>query len=304
MPDMSANQNVPESSGSSGIQAPETEAGPTQTVTFETHGTLEPGSAAVNKMCQNVSESGDASHRGTATRGILRAFESARVPNNLQDAGETHYLEQLDGIHQQHNQRLERGSAQNSNGKEPDRSSDSSRTLDSQTPVTPGTTRTTDHVSIPYSTSFIPSNLAPASAANAPGPHSGNQRPTDGDLDVQTERLLSSIEREHAHSRDDRDDEYYEDDTSRKRRRVFESDMPWFVSGTSSIGEGNPAAAPTRKIISDLGHNASEAKRFLLITPNLPASFPSSEWDNVLAGQYVNFDVVYGAVRYAGAMLK
>ncbi|KAG6807067.1 hypothetical protein H0H92_008941, partial [Tricholoma furcatifolium] len=58
---------------------------------------------------------GDVS-RAAATRSILRTFDNARVPDRLQDAAETHYLEQLDTIHRQRNQQLERGSGRTEPG--------------------------------------------------------------------------------------------------------------------------------------------------------------------------------------------
>ncbi|KAG6851861.1 hypothetical protein C0991_005409 [Blastosporella zonata] len=78
-------------------------------------------------------------------------------------------------------------------------------------------------------------------------------------------------------------DKYYEDEGGRKWRRVVEKDMLWFKGSDPDAFNGNPATSATRRILSQLGKNLPESKRFLLNAANLPTGFPHSEWDNVLA---------------------
>ncbi|KAG6852056.1 hypothetical protein C0991_003508 [Blastosporella zonata] len=97
------------------------------------------------------------------------------------------------------------------------------------------------------------------------------------------------------------EDEYYEDKGGHKQRRVIEKNMPWFEGSDPNTFDGNPATSATQRILSQLGKNLPESKRFLLNAANLPTGFPHSEWDNVLTGRQVNFDVVFGAIRLVGS---
>ncbi|KAG6823613.1 hypothetical protein H0H92_009676 [Tricholoma furcatifolium] len=311
-----ANHDGPESSSSARVQAPQVETPGGRSVTFEPGGTLEPprgttdetDQTAVSSSTSRIAEriqpdlehelesfrKGDIS-RAEATRRILRAFEATGLPESARDDGETHYLDQLEEIRRQRNSRLERGSIRNGPGIRLDGQTESTGTLDTQAPVSSGPSGANLRpLSSGVSNPFLNSRLN-EQPSNDPA---GGMRPVNDELSAQAEQLLASIEHDHAASRDEAIEEFYKDDTGRKRRRVLESEMPWFTNGTTSMSDGNPAAAPTRKIINDLGKNLSESKRFLHIAPNLPAGFPSSEWDNILTGRYVNFDVVYGAVRF------
>ena len=93
---------------------------------------------------------------------------------------------------------------------------------------------------------------------------------------------------------DDEEDIIGEDgeleESSNKKRRVFEKDMPWFRRESTARQSANPSCTKTREILTIFARDYATVKHWITVSLSAPCGFPTAEWDNIIKGKSVNLD--------------
>ena len=88
---------------------------------------------------------------------------------------------------------------------------------------------------------------------------------------------------------------------SNKKRRVLESQMPWFSREEEARRTGNKDCEQSRKTLALFARDYKAIKQWIQTSRTAPLGFPSSEWDNVIRGQAVNLDAVLSSLHHVSA---
>ena len=98
-------------------------------------------------------------------------------------------------------------------------------------------------------------------------------------------------------------DESSDDDSgdrghSKKKQRIYESQMPWF-SDEKRIRKSitNLSCNKTRDILNILRDYAA-VKRWIRCAASAPAGFPSTEWDALIKGETVDINTVFSSLHH------
>ncbi|RXW18701.1 hypothetical protein EST38_g7151 [Candolleomyces aberdarensis] len=92
------------------------------------------------------------------------------------------------------------------------------------------------------------------------------------------------------------------DDDRRPRKRLRESDMPWFGKEAESRRNIDRSCVKSCELLQEYAKDVRQVKRWVSFSATAPPGFPSSEWDNLLKGKAVNLDVVYSSVFHVVAV--
>jgi len=120
------------------------------------------------------------------------------------------------------------------------------------------------------------------------------------------DELISQISRDSKRSRvqpsgGDSDDEIDSNGASNKKRRVFESEMPWYTREEEARRSGNRDCEESRKILHLFAQDYKVIKQWIQTSRTAPLGFPASEWDNIIQGQPVNLDAVFSSLHHISA---
>jgi len=78
------------------------------------------------------------------------------------------------------------------------------------------------------------------------------------------------------------------DEPSNKKRRVFESELPWYNREEEARWSGNKDCEESRWILQLFARDYKVVQQWVQNLWTAPLRFPSSEWDNIIKGQAVN----------------
>ena len=130
--------------------------------------------------------------------------------------------------------------------------------------------------------------------------------------DADIDELISQVSRESKTSKRplsgdffDADDDANDSDVggtrSNKKRRIFESQMPWFSREEEERRTGNKECEESRRILALYARDFKAIKQWIQNSRTAPLGFPSSEWDNIVRGQAVNLDAVLSSLHHISA---
>ena len=133
-----------------------------------------------------------------------------------------------------------------------------------------------------------------------------SRRPTNQDAEI--DELISQISRDSKRSRgqssgteSDNELDLDGDRTSNKKRRVFESQMPWYTKEEEARRSGNKDCEESRRILHLFARDYKVVKQWIQTSRTAPLGFPGSEWDNIIRGQAVNLDAVFSSLHHVSA---
>ena len=135
---------------------------------------------------------------------------------------------------------------------------------------------------------------------------------TDEQRDADIDELISQVSRESRMSKrplsaefidvnDDANNSDVEGIQSNKKRRVSESQMPWFSREQEERRTGNKECEESRRILALFARDFKIVKQWIQNSRTAPLGFPSSEWDNIIRGQAVNLDTVLSSLHHISA---
>ena len=130
--------------------------------------------------------------------------------------------------------------------------------------------------------------------------------------DADIDELISQVSRESKTSKrplsgdffdadDDANDSDVDGTRSNKKRRIFESQMPWFSREEEERRTGNKECEESRRILALYARDFKAIKQWIQNSRTAPLGFPSSEWDNIVRGQAVNLDAVLSSLHHISA---
>jgi hypothetical protein len=101
------------------------------------------------------------------------------------------------------------------------------------------------------------------------------------------------------HPEFDGSDDEDESDSRTKRRRLEESEMPWYTEpSASTFGTCNPSCEETRRLLRAYNRDLSKAKFYVRIAHNSPSGIPSSQWERILKGESVDLNHIFALLHH------
>jgi len=85
---------------------------------------------------------------------------------------------------------------------------------------------------------------------------------------------------------------------SNRKRRVFESQMPWFSQEDEERRTGNKECKESHRLLTLFARDFKAIKLWIQNSRTAPLGFPTSEWDNIIQGQAVNLDAVLSLLHH------
>ena len=101
-------------------------------------------------------------------------------------------------------------------------------------------------------------------------------------------------------SRDDAESDYEDDDNGPSRKRkLLESDMPWYTpaESTSSVSSC-PSCQETCRLLRSYNQDISRAKFLVKLAPNCPSGIPSAQWERIFKGDSVDLNQVFSSLHH------
>ena len=97
----------------------------------------------------------------------------------------------------------------------------------------------------------------------------------------------------------DGSDDEDEGDSRSKRRRLEESDMPWYTDpAIPTFDVGNPSCEETRRLLRAYNRDISKAKFFVRIASNSPSGVPTSQWERILRGEAIDLNHIFALLHH------
>lgn len=132
------------------------------------------------------------------------------------------------------------------------------------------------------------------------GTHSGNPQNLSGvERDSQTLKSNHSRKRpDDSDSGDSLEDEEPSRGRSNRKRRLYESDMPWYRKESEHrVKLQTSECTKSRDIIELLSRDLKASKRWARTSITAPNGFPSSEWDAIFKGEAVDLNNVLSTLH-------
>ena len=100
--------------------------------------------------------------------------------------------------------------------------------------------------------------------------------------------------------RDDAESDFGDDDNGASRKRkLVESDMPWYVSADSTAAvSSRPSCQETCRLLRSYNRDVSRAKFLVKLAPNCPTGIPSSQWERIFKGDAVDLNQVFASLHH------
>jgi hypothetical protein len=94
-------------------------------------------------------------------------------------------------------------------------------------------------------------------------------------------------------------DDEDESETPSKRRKLRESDVPWYKSrSAASFDFVNPSCEETRRLLRVYNRDVSKAKFFVKIAQDSPSGIPSSQWERIFKGDAVDLNQIFASLHH------
>jgi Zinc knuckle len=94
-------------------------------------------------------------------------------------------------------------------------------------------------------------------------------------------------------------DDEDEGETRAKRRKLRESDVPWYKGpSAASFDFVNPSCEETRRLLRVYNRDVSKAKFFVKIAHNSPSGIPSSQWEQIFKGDSVDLNQIFASLHH------
>jgi len=87
-----------------------------------------------------------------------------------------------------------------------------------------------------------------------------------------------------------------DDREPRKKRRLRESDMPWFGQDEDSSPSSNPSSIKTVRLLRTYNKDVKKCKFYVSIAPGVPDSIPPSQWERIFKGESIDLDQILSAL--------
>jgi len=133
---------------------------------------------------------------------------------------------------------------------------------------------------------------APANANNIP--RAADIKGSKRIRNQETEDFLEQISKGSDVSLSGSDDD---EGITTKRRRLKESDMPWYSSPPAASHSSNPLCEKTRQLLKRYNRDISNAKFYIRISQGSPEGIPSTQWERILRGEPVDLDYLLSALH-------
>jgi hypothetical protein len=88
-----------------------------------------------------------------------------------------------------------------------------------------------------------------------------------------------------------------EDEPSRKKRRLRQSDMPWYGRHGEFDAPTHPSCVKSSELIRKLHRDLKSAKLFIRLAPGAPRGVPMSEWEHIFRGEPVDLDKMLSSLH-------
>jgi Zinc knuckle len=126
-----------------------------------------------------------------------------------------------------------------------------------------------------------------------------NESQSTGESSTKPNTGISDSNPGRIHDRSESESDDEDDCQSVKRRKLLESDMPWYSpTNESSPSHSNPSCVETCRLLRAYNHDISKAKFFVRIAPNSPSGIPSSQWERILRGEAVDLNHVFASLHH------
>jgi hypothetical protein len=88
-----------------------------------------------------------------------------------------------------------------------------------------------------------------------------------------------------------------DDESSRKRRKLRQSDMPWFGRHGEFDAPTHPSCVRSSDLIRKLHRDLKSAKLFIRLAPGASRGVPMSEWEHIFKGEPVDLDKMLSSLH-------
>ena len=88
-----------------------------------------------------------------------------------------------------------------------------------------------------------------------------------------------------------------DDDEPRKKRKLHQSDMPWYGRRGNREVSTNPSCVKSAGLIRKLHRDLKSAKLFIRLAPDAPRGVPMSEWEHIFKGEPVDLDKMLSSLH-------
>ena len=88
-----------------------------------------------------------------------------------------------------------------------------------------------------------------------------------------------------------------DDEGDRKRRKLRQSDMPWYGRHGAQGTSQNPSCAKSASIIRKFNRDIKSAKLYIKLAPDAPRGIPMSEWEHVFKGEPIDLDKILSSLH-------
>ena len=83
-----------------------------------------------------------------------------------------------------------------------------------------------------------------------------------------------------------------------RKQRLYEKDMPWFQQETTARLSANPSCIATRDALNQFAKDYGSVKQWVINSQSAPRGFPSSEWEHIIKGKFIDLDVVLSSLHH------
>jgi hypothetical protein len=112
---------------------------------------------------------------------------------------------------------------------------------------------------------------------------------TDRDIDNSVRQLLKEVSNG-TRSRDELSDSESDEKPSSKRKKLKESDMPWFVPGESSYPSQSVSSKETCKSLRVFNRDISGCKFWIKLARGAPSGIPAPQWERIFKGEPIELN--------------
>jgi hypothetical protein len=98
------------------------------------------------------------------------------------------------------------------------------------------------------------------------------------------------------HSDEESGSELDDDDQPRKKRRLHETDMPWFRQDGENALRSNPISEKTVDLLRIFNKDIKKCKFLVSIAPGAPDNIPPSQWERIFKGETIDLDQILSSL--------
>ena len=98
------------------------------------------------------------------------------------------------------------------------------------------------------------------------------------------------------HSDEESGSELGDSNEPRKKRRLHETEMPWFRQEGNDILGTNPISQKTVELLRIYNKDIKKCKFFVSVAPGAPDNIPPSQWERIFKGESVDLDQILSSL--------